>query len=164
MCYLALALEALVCRCCHLQTEPGETVSPCFQSLCEGKVTIQLYILRMREQYRYPCKKVNNADLFLKIFRLWLVHEIAETKTNLSCCEPHQSLSTCVCHSQPCTWTPQRASAHLQPVLPQFTGSGPTVCAKSHVARREREVQRSGVGRRRGCRGHKEQDTGSGER
>lgn len=32
------------------------------------------------------------------------------------------------------------------------------------TSRGEREARRSGVGRRRGCRGHKEQDTGSGER
>lgn len=36
------------------------------------------------------------------------------------------------------------SSAHLQPVLPQFTGSGPILCAKSHVARRERSPEKQG--------------------
>lgn len=52
--------------------------------------------------------------------------------------------SSTVCRSQTCTWTPQRASAHLQPVLPRFVGSRPTVCAKSHVARRERSPEKRG--------------------
>lgn len=78
------------------------------------------------------------------------IHVMSGAKvTSTTWREPHLSVSqgihSCtVCRSQTCTWTPQRASAHLQPVLPRFVGSRPTVCAKSHVARRERSPEKQG--------------------
>lgn len=53
------------------------------------------------------------------------------------------------------------SSANL---CPGFTGSVPKVCALSHVARRESRPEKQGRKEEGGRRGHKEQDTGSGER
>lgn len=53
--------------------------------------------------------------------------------------------------------------AHLWS-LPQIIGNRPNVCAKSHVAKRERCGETEGEVERGGVRGHGVQDTGSGER
>lgn len=78
--------------------------------------------------------------------------------------EPHLSASNATACALYVTVGHRTKRVHIfSQFCPGLLAAAPLSVLKV-TSRGERGAQRSGVGRRRGCKGHKEQDTGSGER
>lgn len=98
-----------------------------------------------------------------------IISQRMERKKNGKFDSGRTSPSAClftICQRQIHTWTPQQVSAHLQPVLPQFTGSKPLcLCWKSRREEREKSPEKQGRRGGGGIRGtrSKAQEVGKDE-